>query len=42
MAGKKLDFQRNFGWKQGWESDFFKIKILDNLLRVFGEDRGKL
>ena len=51
MAGKNLDFQTNFGWKQGWESDFFKIKILenhtcsnnlDNLLQVFGADKGKL
>ena len=29
MAGKKFDFVRKFGWEEGWELDFSKIKVLE-------------
>ena len=52
MAGKNFDFQGKFGWEKGWESDFSKIRILenpdlftnlalDNLIQIFGEDKWK-
>ena len=53
MAGKNFDFLGKFCWEQGWESDFSKTKILenldlftnltlDNLVQIFVEVRGKL
>ena len=53
MAGKNFDFKGKFGWEQGCESDFYKIRILenpdlftnlalDNLVDIFGEDKEKL
>ena len=52
MAGKNFDFQGKFGWEQGWESYFSKIRILENsdlftnlalnnLVQIFGKDKGK-
>ena len=52
MAGKNFDFQGKFGWEKGCESDFSKIRILentdlftnlalDNLIQIFGEDKWK-
>ena len=52
MAGKNFNFQGKFGWEKGWESDFSKIRILenpdlftnlalDNLIQIFGEDKQK-
>ena len=53
MAGKNFDFKGKLGWEQGWESDFSKIRILenpdlftnlalDNLVEIFGEDKEKI
>ena len=50
MAGKNFYFQGKFGGEQGWESDFSKIRILENsdlftnlalnnLVQIFGEDK---
>ena len=52
MAGKNFDFPGKFGWEKGWESNFSKIRILenadlftnlalDNLVQIFGEDKRK-
>ena len=29
MAGKEFDFVGKFGWEEGWELDFSKIKVLE-------------
>ena len=53
MAGKKFDFVGEFGWKEGWEVDFSKIKVLENsasftnmvlesLLNIFGRDKDQV
>ena len=52
MAGKNFDFRKHFGQEQGLESEFFKIKILenpdlfanlalDNFFQIFGDGKGK-
>ena len=25
-----FDFEESFGWKEGWQSDYSKIRFLDN------------
>ena len=53
MAGKKFDFVGKFGWVEGWEVDFSKIKDLENsalftkmalesLLNIFGRDKDQV
>ena len=53
MAGKKFDFVGKFGWEEGWELDFSKIKVLEtsalftnmaleSLLNIFGGDKDQL
>ena len=53
MAGKKFDFVGEFGWKEGWEVDFSKIKVLENsalftnmalesLLNIFRRDKDQV
>ena len=53
MARKKFNFVRKFGWEEGWEAYFSKIKVLENsalftnmglesLLNIFGRDKDQV
>ena len=53
MAGKEFDFVGKFGWEEGWEIDFSKIKVLEtsalfinmvleSLLNIFGGGKDQL
>ena len=53
MAKNYLNLGEMFGWEEGWQSDFSKIKVLDNLAAltneayyemfcILGKDKGLL